>query len=444
MSKQFRALQRRFGSDRPGLQLIAVEDAAVPVTVIRADTLAQERKELPITEEFALRFIKEGVDQPSEIAGYLGLDTGQVLEAVAEQLGEGHIRRASSERLALNPAGEEVVTTLAATRPVLRQLPVSFDRLTWKLADYPERSLIQKKDAEERGMTILPAARNARIGQDDVTPAEFNRLLKIRSKERLQVLRIHKVTLKRHLYFPVQLLVYGDESRSEIELAICIDDALAHDHGIALDRIGAVDRLGLKLAVAEPRPILDEELESQRSGPIEPSPAVPTDSPEPPLASASGFTGLVESVSVFEHADLLTDALESAKKRLLIISPWINRAVVNTDFMAKLERRLRSGVQVTIAYGFGADEKSDPAAVRRLQNLAGRFNGFDFARVANTHAKILIFDDCWVSTSFNWLSFRGDPDRTYRMEEGTLVRIPKKVDEAYQRYLGLIDEQRTS
>lgn len=58
----------------------------------------------------------------------------------------------------------------------------------------------------------------------------------------------------------------------------------------------------------------------------------------------------------------------------------------------------------------------------------------------STHAKILIFDDVWISTSFNWLSFRGDRDRTYRMEEGTLVCNQRVVNQQYERYVALIDQ----
>lgn len=82
--------------------------------------------------------------------------------------------------------------------------------------------------------------------------------------------------------------------------------------------------------------------------------------------------------------------------------------------------------------------------INRLKNLSSRYDKFTFVRVKNTHAKILIFDDIWVSTSFNWLSFRGDSDRTYRMEEGTLVSITTRVEKEYQRYLELIEDQRLS
>jgi hypothetical protein len=452
MSRYFTSLQRRFGGARPGLQLIAIEDAAVPVTMIRADTLAQERTELPVTEAFALRFVNLGVDTPAEIADYLGLDKAHVLDAVAAQIAEGHLDRTrSGERLALSKAGSDAVSTLAATRPVLRQLPLAFDRLTWRLADYPERTLITKKDAQDLGMTLLPASRHARIGNEDVTPSEFNRLLQKSNNERVQVLRIHKVVTRKHLYLPVQLLIFGDEGRLELELAVLLDDELVGDHGVALERIGAVERLGLKIEPAEPRPMLDGELEDQRSFGDYPSADREIGTP-PNLVDTSSdrqepigvsATIQVRSVSVFEHADLLAEALTTAKKRLLIISPWIRGAVVNTDFLSKLEQRLRAKVEVTIAHGIGDDDTgSDERALRKLKNLADRYDNLEFARLGNTHAKILIFDDIWVSTSFNWLSFRGDPDRTYRMEEGTLVAIPPKVQQQYEQYQAMIRDQK--
>jgi hypothetical protein len=125
---------------------------------------------------------------------------------------------------------------------------------------------------------------------------------------------------------------------------------------------------------------------------------------QPPVGG--GFTALVRSVSVFEHADLLNDALSTAKTRVLIIAPRVKKSVVNTDFLAKLERGLRAGVEVTIAHGYGDDRGSDEQALKRLGNLASRFPRFTFVR---------------------------DSGRTCRMEEGTLVNIPARVNKEYQR-----------
>ena len=442
MTSQFQIFQRRFGNARPGLQLIAVEDAAIPVTVVRADVLAQEKKKLPITEEFTLRFVALGVDTPEEIAGHLGLDSAHVLDAAAAQVSESHLWHAEGQ-LELTPLGGETVRTLAATQPVLQQLPVKFDRLTWQLADYPTQFLIEKKEALERGMTILPAAQKAAIGLDYVTPAGFNALLK---QDKIQVLRVHKVTAGKHRYLPAKLLVYADQTRRELELAVCIDDDLADEHGHALDRIEAVKRLGLSFGDAEPRPVLDAELEGQRV------PTSPLDDEAAETANANaeagqsppstGITALVRGISVYEHADLLQEALSTARQRLLIISPWVKKSVVTTDFLALLEQRLRRDVEATIAHGIGDDEQSDEYALSRLTRLARRYPKFSFVRLKNTHAKILIYDGTWISTSFNWLSFRGDANRTYRMEEGTLVTIPTRVSKEYARYRAMIEEQR--
>lgn len=225
-----------------------------------------------------------------------------------------------------------------------------------------------------------------------------------------------------------------------------MNGALQPDHGLALAKIDAVQQLGLSVDEPEPRPILDEDLEQQRIDQAAVDEVISASAADP--ANTDNQPAVVREMpvrafGVFEHADLLVDALESATRRLLIVSPWVRSAVVTTDFLAKLERRLKAGVEVTIAHGIGDDDSgSDEFALQRLANLAARYRrNFTFARLRNTHAKILIFDGQWVSTSFNWLSFRGDPERTYRMEEGTLVQIPSRVDEAYDRYRKLIAEQ---
>jgi hypothetical protein len=48
---------------------------------------------------------------------------------------------------------------------------------------------------------------------------------------------------------------------------------------------------------------------------------------------------------------------------------------------------------------------------------------------ANTHGKVLIKDgEFAATTSFSWL-FRGDPHRTFRDEQGTLVQLSEAVNQ---------------
>lgn len=47
-------LALRYQATRPGLELVTIIDAAIPVAMVTADVLAQDRKPLPLLEEFVL------------------------------------------------------------------------------------------------------------------------------------------------------------------------------------------------------------------------------------------------------------------------------------------------------------------------------------------------------------------------------------------------------
>jgi len=443
-------IRRRFGDHRPGLQLISVVDAAVPVTILRVDVLAQERKPLPLLDEFILRFVHAEVRDVDEIAALLGLQREQVVSTVADQISSNNLTRSWDGHLHLTAVGLEAARNLAAVQPVLTQLNVPFDRLVWDAQDYARSSLIKKRDAQEAGLDLLPAKKNARVDLNDLTVERFNELVESRGDRTRQaeVLRIRKIASQNiHLYMPAQLLVYGDVDSGEVELGLCIEGDLRPAHGLELAAADAVLKLGISVAPADPRPTLAPELEEQRVS-SEQVDVIRAAGEQPPASEGPAPDSspkrvddiAVRSVGVHEHPQLLSQALNGAKKRLLIIAPWVKGAVVTTDFIAAVERRLRAGVEVHIGHGYGPDDSgSDDFALRKLTNLAARYDKLRVVRLQNTHAKILIFDDQWITTSFNWLSFKGDPSRTYRMEEGTLVQIPSEVDKAFQRYVGVLE-----
>src|SRR6266571_7346664 len=133
-------------------------------------------------------------------------------------------------------------------------------------------------------------------------------------------------------------------------------------------------------------------------------------------------------IYVVDHPPLLQDALLNAQRRLMIISPWIRAKVVNHEFVKSLEELLRKQVAVYIGYGISEQETqdlyfNDQAAHEALRQLAHKYSDCCFVRLGNTHAKVLIKDSDFAAvTSFNWLSFKGDPNRTFRDEQGTLLQ----------------------
>jgi phosphatidylserine/phosphatidylglycerophosphate/cardiolipin synthase-like enzyme len=123
----------------------------------------------------------------------------------------------------------------------------------------------------------------------------------------------------------------------------------------------------------------------------------------------------------------------------MIVSPWIRADVVDSVFVTNLETAAQRGVDVFIGYGLEAEEREydrDKKAREELMRLASDYERIHVVRFGDTHAKVLVCDRTFaVTTSFNWLSFRGDGRRSFRDERGTYVSDPRLVDEQFAFYL---------
>ncbi|MGW1913248.1 hypothetical protein ACWCQS_21560 [Streptomyces sp. NPDC002076] len=292
---------------------------------------------------------------------------------------------------------------------------------------------------------MLPAARSGPVEDSDITAADITALLRDNGATDREVLLVKSILqAKSQRVLPVKLLVYADPDRTDIQLGVVVDGELSHPHDLALIGLGGAKalgdhrrsagraaRLGARAGTGPRVPLAEvaqyrAEQAAFQLGSQTLTPAAPA-SP-PPQADE------IRAIGVFEHPEILDDALTHARRRLLLISPWIKKAIITTDFLRRRESCLTRGVKVDIAYGYeDNDRKTDPAAVQKLTNLAHRYpDKFTFTRLKSTHAKVLLYDDVWVTTSFNWLSFAGDPDRTYRMEEGSLIRNRETANSQYE------------
>jgi hypothetical protein len=132
-----------------------------------------------------------------------------------------------------------------------------------------------------------------------------------------------------------------------------------------------------------------------------------------------------------QHRELLGRALRTARERLLITSDKVGSEVVDTTFLKRLEERLDAGVLVTLVYRdagelVGAD---GTGPTQRLAALAARYPArMRCVPLVASHAKILVFDEVAVVSSFNFLSFEGYYDakkasarRRQRSEVGIML-----------------------
>lgn len=411
-------LSKRFREERHGLTLLGIEKAAVPVTIVAADILAQEVKALPLLDEFVLRLTKANVRGAAEIAAFLGLEQGLVNAVVADHYRQGALEFGPAlGQLTLTDRGRRLADELESVRPVQKTFKLAFDRLTWSVADYEPRALMTKGAALADGYLLLPSQRTTRIETSDVTPSGVNAILRQPGRDvKIDVLDVNDVTPSTHRYMPVEMLIYGDPDRGDVETAVVLDGDPSESHESVLNTLGGPTGLGFRVEPTRPAAPLPPHLGVAREEFVR--------GPQP-----EGGTPFIREIRLFEHQIILRTALEDATDRLLIVTDRATRSVVDATFLGKLEQALKRNVQTDLVF-----QGEDGAAERDLDQLARRYhNRLRIHRTTDDgHGNVLVYDDVWVVSDFPWLAFRGG-GRPFRAYSGTVITLPDEVDREYRR-----------
>lgn len=485
-------IARRY-SMRPGHQLVGYREVGLPFYYLRMRAVVMAQKPVPAISEYVLRILDLGLKQEDDLAGLLGLERPAVMRALVD------LRR-SEEIDLVAPPGKRMqewsitnkgqTTLQAATRVVPEEvsLPAYYDGLLRKVVVREQASLMLPRDAREAGIFQIPPVPARRPEVDEITIGEVNEAIRAtirRKRSAKRDLLVLKAVLRADLLFErAVMLIYQSLTGSDFQVGFVVDGMLSSAHeqafiaGDGLKKLGIAQQLGRRgandvltdlvpdlakqlgdlsgiealqqqarnaeakveadterlnsAATPEERRALDEKVESSRR-------------------TARSLQEKLDSLPVvlvetYEHRGILERAIRDSKARLMINSPWINASAVTHFFLRELERRLKDGLWVYIAYGLDKEAKwqgdRDRDALNALRTLQRSYpRNFRLSHLGDTHAKILISDSSFmVVTSFNWLSFRGDPRRTFRDERGVLVRLPAVVDAQFDQILKRMDE----
>lgn len=453
---------------RPGYELAAFREAGLPVYVLTLRVLTLEQKPLGPIDEGVLRAVQAGLSAPEQLVTFLGLSANVLNPVLAgltttEQVNYSRAVGESTAKVTLTAKGRTTLVELSTTRPQERTVRVCFDALTKQLLFISPEQLFKPRELKEMGFVEVPVGQAKRPEVEDISLQEFDRFLQLQRaglEEKRELLAIRRVE-RRELHFLGCVMAFyrSQADRNEVDVAFWREDGPALEHENRFRALGGPELVGAKLLTTEstlPAPANQSQpIESKSQAPSsavapasdakpesQPSPAVEVDDPQ-----------TVQSVLCHEHPALLRRALLKSRKRLLIISPWIRHQVVNWEFMASLEALLRANVTVHIGYGLddgegagkGAPGQSKIAITERaekdLRSLEGKYKNFHLVYVGNTHRKLLVSDDEFaVTTSFNWLSFRGDPKDKPRDEYGEVFRKASQVEKRYQAGLSLLED----
>jgi hypothetical protein len=131
----------------------------------------------------------------------------------------------------------------------------------------------------------------------------------------------------------------------------------------------------------------------------------------------------IKHITTYDHPALLVRALKEAKKMIIIFSPWIRSEVVSGEIINLMERALKNKISIYIAYGMAEKNENDiDRSIKfRFEKFLKDYKNYFYLKATNNmHSKVLVCDEAFaVTTSFNWLSFKGDKNRPVRDETGT-------------------------
>jgi hypothetical protein len=473
----------RYSAARPGFRLLRCDEAALPFFWLTLDAVVQEKKRLPPLHEYVMRTIYAGHDTVAAIAGFLGVEASLV-ERVAADLWEYDYLDypsigALGRSLRMTREGLTSLEELTLQGPERREIWIAFDRVLWEPILIRRAVLLPPREIKDLDVFEVRPCRQARPDLADLDIGAIDKQLKQLSRvsgEVVDVLAVHRVLRAERMFLPSHLLVYQAKDGKEAELSISIDGRPSNRHDDAVAALGGVDFLGISI---EPPAAEDEvtratslasgELERIRTG------AVPLDEVERiRTRTAQAIAHLddlgrsaeigeeevtdrevqravetveheintveafdVREIDTFEHALLFDQARRNSRHRLLVISPWISGKVVTKAFIDELRALARKKVTIRIGYGINANrarDERDRLAEDQLLKLSRDFDNVVVARLGDTHAKVLVSDDTVIVGSFNWLSFRGDRERTYRQERGMMVRVKSTADASYDEH----------
>jgi hypothetical protein len=448
----------RFAATRPGYKLLACEPAALPYFLITAPVLLQQKMPVPPIDEFVLRGIHQGMSTLESISSFFGLEEDIVTIALSRLWRDDLIDMPVSDvgrQLQLTNHGVNTLSELLEIVPSEREVWFPFDRLLWRAVPFSTGALLRPRDVEEQGLLVVKPRMSKKPEVIDLPARDIDRSIKESMKNVLNeadVLVVKRIERAEQKYLPCHILVYESMDGTDHVIEVSIDGRLRPDIRIAIDELGGASHLRFDFAHSaasisrEIGPVL--EVEAQVSGPIVPlevlddvrrqATDMKDDEPRSEVVDiVTGRPSVIENIEIrhidtFEHPTFLNQAITEAKTRLLITSPWVRRAVVRVEFMNRLQQAAKRGVQIHIGYGIDYDaDGCDMDAVEKLKKLANQFKNVYVSCLGSTHAKILIWDNNEITTSFNWLSFRGDSDRTYRQEHGVFLRNQGKLTDRH-------------
>lgn len=460
-------LAKQKANSVPNSTLVKYYEAGIPQWHLESVLTMLKPKKLSVLQEFILKFVASGINDVAEIRTFLGMNATSINNAVAVLQKDNLISvDIFQSKLKITEKGEDALKEAATIVPEDIEYPLFVDGLIGNVYLDTRRLYTAK---ELRGFEIKPI--NAAVEKPTLDGLEYEDVKRAIvsfkkshafEQDRLEgdlqeVSDIMKTYVE---YKKVNVLVFMNKS-DDIEIQVYDGSVRNDEYSIELQKQynnhtnvfdfdshekedESEDEALLSILPQEiidsaksfsyKDSTLEREISNLTTQLDEIKESDETDEKEKESATEkirflekkieemkNERKGADRILSTYDHRPLLLDALDNASNSVIIVSPWIKAGGLNYEIIGRIERALQRRTRVIIGYGISEREDNDRWILNQLNNIQKKPYGknLQLIRLSNTHEKVLIKDnEFMVITSFNWLSFKGDPNRGFRQETG--------------------------
>jgi hypothetical protein len=438
MITQTTYFEKFHGPDFPGLTLSRVAEIFIPASELRVHFAGEVQSDLSPVTQAILGLVEFGIRDQRELASALGLDANLTSQCILDEITTSRLAFADAKRsLETTALGRAALNQGFMTSKFSSNKKLIFDQVVRTITDWSLTSYKTKMSEIESAIPWPAEDKLAAIKVQEIDRQKLGTLIQTKKEQKSAgkkvVLEVLKTRTNSKGFVIANLLVWQNRDASKASFSIHFKGQRLFLHEERLAELGGLDALQI-----HPQPIRDSEIASI----VENAGGVSQQSDTDDLASLQeAYKARAQlipdggSVRPAAHREHLQRALQVTKNRLVIIAPWVNSWVVDKDFLQKLRFLLdKKSVDVTIAWGFDDESgkhkgKSKPAALKGLLKLAEEFDNLNFLKMDASHAKVLLYDDTYICTSHNWLSYTGDQPR---LEWGEKRTAPSVVTDRYQ------------
>lgn len=383
----------------------------VPFYTWTVDLDIEYDRVLRLTEEITLHLIAQGITKRNELEQLLGLEDDLVAKNIVTGLFERSAIQYNGEEVQITTIGREMVKKIAARiTEKFEGENIRYDPYN----DYFEWAAVHKnaykdlKDSKKAKIKLLPES--GRLDSKQVN-LKFDQIQEILEHEQSPTRRdenkdsirlpdlVRLTAISDKVYYRVavlQLWTRTKNEESEIRWRLLI---------AGVDETKISERL------------MDLEAQGEQIIPVEPQAELeimPQGSAIQNVIDKVKTTVENEVLTTEQHRDALKNAIYAARKKLIIISPWLRASAIDTDMKKWFSDALHNHPNLEIIIGYGINT-NEPDQAKREQQKRGleslkqvrekHQTRFKLIEIGNTHEKIVVCDDQYVIvTSFNFLS----------------------------------------